>query len=110
MMEDVAQDRGGDFDAGIVKDTSFDEFAPKGLRKLYESRALAGYIIAASPRLSKEAHQKLAEALLSISSDEVGRKALLALDKGYTGFEQAKDSDYDSIRQLITRVKKSLNK
>lgn len=95
----------GDFDAGIIKDTIFDEYAPKGLRKIYESRELAGYIIAASPQLSAESRDKITKALLSISSNETGQKTLIGLDKGYTGFSKVSDSEYDSLRQLIKKVK-----
>lgn len=97
----------GDFDAGILKDTVFDEFAPKGLRKLHESEPLAGYIIVASPTLSAETRSKLQKALLSMRSGDAASEAALAtLDKGYTGFALVEDREYDSLRALIARVKK----
>jgi phosphonate transport system substrate-binding protein len=94
----------GDFDAGILKDTVFDQFAAKGLRKLHESEQLPGYIIAASPRLDKEPREKLRSALLAITSSPQGRQALMVLDKGYTGFAPVEDKEYDSIRKLIRRI------
>jgi len=94
----------GDFDAGIIKDTIFDEYAAKGLRKLYESDQLAGYVIAASPRMNKELREGIQKALIGITTTEQGRQALMALDKGYTGFASVEDREYDSIRKLIRRV------
>lgn len=96
----------GDFDAGILKDTVFDQYAPKGLRKLHESEQLPGYVIAASAKLDKEPREKLRNALLTITASAAGREALLALDKGYTGFAAVEDKEWDSIRKLVRRVEK----
>jgi phosphonate transport system substrate-binding protein len=96
----------GDFEAGILKDTVYDQYAPKGLRKLHESEQLPGYIIAASPRLAKEPRDKLRAALLAITTTAEGRQALGVLDKGYTGFAPVEDKEYDSIRKLIHRIEK----
>lgn len=94
----------GDFAAGILKDTVFDQYAPKGLRKLHESEQLPGYIVAASPRLDKEPREKIRQALLTITATPEGRQALAVLDKGYSGFASVEDQEYDSIRKLIRRV------
>lgn len=94
----------GDFAAGILKDTVFDQYAPKGLRKLHESEQLPGYIVAASPRLDKDPREKIRQALLTITATPEGKQALSVLDKGYTGFASVEDREYDSIRKLIWRI------
>lgn len=98
----------GDFEAGILKDTVYDQYALKGLRKLYESKQLPGYIIAASPRLDKEAREKLRNALLTITATPEGRQALAVLDKDYTGFVAVEDKEYDIIRKLTRRVEQKI--
>lgn len=96
----------GDFEAGILKDTVFDQYAPKGLRKLHESDQLPGYIVAASTKLDKDPREKIRQALLAITATPEGRQALSVLDKGYTGFVSVEDKEYDTIRKLIRRVEK----
>lgn len=91
-----------DFDAGILKDTIYNEFAPKGLRKIYTSPPLPSYVFAVSPKLPAAIVKKLREAFLEIKPDTAEHKAILnELDKGYDGFEPSEDKDYDEIRQLI---------
>ncbi len=43
-----------DFDAGILKDTVYEEFEAQGLRKIYTSPPLASYLFAVSDRLPAE--------------------------------------------------------
>ncbi len=94
----------GDFDAGILKDTVFDQYAPKGLRKLHASDQLPGYVIAAAARLDMDTREKLRHALLTITTSAEGRQALQTLDKGYSGFAAVEDKEWDSIRKLVRRV------
>lgn len=92
----------GDFDAGILKDTAFDQFAASGLRAVYTSPPLAGYVFAASPRVPKEVIDKLRAALLDLDTrTPQGREVLGKLDIDYTGFKPVADSDYNEVRRLI---------
>lgn len=92
----------GDFDAGILKDTVYEEFVPKGLRKIYASPPLSSYVFAVNDRLPAATVQKLRKALLEIKLDTPEHIAILhGLDAGYDGFSLVTDKDYDTIRQLI---------
>jgi len=91
-----------DFDAGILKDTIYDEFAPKGLRKIHTSPPLSSYVFAVSSRLPPATVKKLQTAMLELKAGNPAHKAILReLDQGYDGFEAAEDKDYDPIRKLI---------
>lgn len=91
-----------DFDAGILKDTIYEEFAPKGLRRLYTSPPLSSYLFAVSDRLPPATVKKLRTALLELNASKPGHQAILKeLDQGYDGFEPVEDKDYDAIRKLI---------
>ena len=91
-----------DFDAGILKDTSFEKFASQGLRKIYTSPPLSSYLFAVSERLPAETVQKLRAAFLELKADTPEGKAILnELDPAYNGFVVAEDKDYDAIRKLI---------
>ena len=91
-----------DFDAGILKDTSFEKFAPQGLRKIHSSPPLSSYLFAVSERLPAETVKKLRAAFLELKADTPEGKAILnELDPAYNGFVVAEDKDYDTIRKLI---------
>ncbi len=91
-----------DFDAGILKDTIYEDFAPKGLRKIYTSPPLSSYLFAVSERLPPATVKKLQAAFLELNASKPAHKAILKeLDQGYDGFEPAEDKDYDEIRRLI---------
>lgn len=91
-----------DFDAGILKDTIYDDFASKGLRKVYTSPPLSSYLFAVSERLPPATVKKLQAAFLELNARKPEHKAILKeLDQGYDGFEPAEDKDYDAIRKLI---------
>ena len=91
-----------DFDAGILKDTSFEKFAAQGLRKIHTSPPLSSYLFAVSERLPAETVKKLRAAFLELKADTPEGKAILnELDPAYNGFVVAEDKDYDTIRKLI---------
>jgi phosphonate transport system substrate-binding protein len=92
----------GDFDAGILKDTVYEAFAPKGVRKIYTSPPLSSYLFAVSGKLPAASVDKLRKAFLDLKPDTPEHKAILqGLDAGYDGFSLATDKDYDAIRLLI---------
>ena len=95
----------GDFDAGILKDTVADEFAPKGLRIIHVSPPLAPYLFAVSRDLAPKTVAKLKNAMLALNSGTPESKAVLSsLDPGYDGFVAAEDKDYNGIRSLVANV------
>jgi phosphonate transport system substrate-binding protein len=100
-----------DFDGGILKDTIYEEFAPKGLRKIYTSPPLSSYLFAVSDRLPPATVKKLRNAFLELNASNPGHAAVLKeLDKGYGGFEPQEDKDYDPTRKLIAPFQQELAK
>lgn len=98
-----------DFDGGILKDTIYEEFASKGLRKIYVSPPLSSYLFAVSDRLPPATVKKLRSAFLELKKDNPEHAAVLKeLDKGYDGFEEVADKDYDAIRKLIAPFQQEL--
>lgn len=92
----------GDFDAGILKDTIYEEFEPKGLRRIYTSPPLSSYVFAVSDRLAPAVVEKLAAAFLELTPANPEHNAVLKeLDRGYDGFVRVEDRQYDPIRKLI---------
>ena len=97
----------GDYDAGIVLDSTAARWQNKGLRVLYASQALPPYNIAASARLDHDTVLKLRNALLKLNpSNPAHRPIIAALGESYTGFAPVRDEDYDIVRKLIIPFKK----
>jgi phosphonate transport system substrate-binding protein len=93
---------GGDFDAGILKDTMAYAWAGKGLRILYSSPQLPPYNIAASKNIDKQTLAALRKAFLSLNGKNPAHlKIIKALDKKYDGFAPTSDAEYDVVRQMI---------
>ncbi|MFW5451988.1 phosphate/phosphite/phosphonate ABC transporter substrate-binding protein [Thioalkalivibrio sulfidiphilus] len=92
----------GDFDAGILKDTTAFRWQGEGIRILYESPLLPPYVIAARKGLDPALTERLREALLAARPDDpVSGPAMRALDPSYDGFAPVTDAEYDVIRELI---------
>ncbi|WP_018871687.1 PhnD/SsuA/transferrin family substrate-binding protein [Thioalkalivibrio sp. ALJ16] len=92
----------GDFDAGILKDTTAYHWEGNGIRILHASPALPPYVIAARDGLDPELRDRIREALLAASPDDPrSGPAMRALDESYDGFAPVSDGDYDVVRGLI---------
>lgn len=98
----------GDFDAGIVKDTTAIKWQEKGIRILYASAELPPYNITASNRVDNELFEQMRQALLKLDPNRPMHRAILdSLDKSYDGFAPTGDDEYDIVRQLILPFEKS---
>ena len=92
----------GDFDAGILKDTIAEKYSKEGLRVIYTSPPLPSYIFAVNKNLPPKTIANLKKAMLELKDNTEENKAILtALEKGYDGFEEARDKDFDGIRKLL---------
>lgn len=92
----------GDFDAGILKDTIAEQFAPQGLRIIHTSPPLPSYLFAVSEQVPHDVRKKLLEAFLQLDGHTPETRAILKnLDPGYDGFVPVEDADYDVVRKLI---------
>lgn len=92
----------GDFDAGILKDTTAYQWQGRGLKILYRSPNLPPYNITASKNLKPALFNKLQQAFLNLNSNTPGHlKIIKALDPKYNGFAITNDAEYDVIRKLI---------
>ena len=97
-----------DFDAGILKDSSYEKFAAQGLRKIHTSPPLSAYLFAVNEKVPAETANKLRAAFLALKTDNAeGKEVLKALDLAYDGFVSVEDKDYDEVRKLIAPFQKS---
>ena len=97
----------GDFDAGILKDTTAYEWERKGLRILHASPPLPPYNIAVSRRVDEPTRNALRQALLRLNPrDPAHRNVVESLDKNYDGFAPVTDAEYDVVRMLVKPFEK----
>jgi phosphonate transport system substrate-binding protein len=94
--------RAGEFDAGILKDSTARRSQGQGLRIVYTSPPLPGYAIAAGRHVPAALRRRVRDALLALNGDDPQERVVIkALDASYDGFAAANDADYDVIRRLI---------
>ena len=97
----------GDFDAGILKDTTAFKWQNQGLRILYSSPQLPPYNIAASKKVDARTLEALKAAFLDLDPDNPDHLAIIkSLDKKYDGFAATSDAEYDVVRKLVAPFKK----
>ncbi len=97
----------GDFDAGILKDTTARKWEGKGLKILHASSALPSFNVVANPTMDAPLLSQVREALLKLDiRNPEHAKILQAMDEHYTGFAPAKDQEYDVVRKLIEPLEK----
>lgn len=92
----------GDFDAGIVKDTTAYDWRAKGLRVFYSSPELPPYNVVVSRDVDDRTYQKIRAALLKLDQKNPAHRTVIkSLDESYDGFVPTSDAEYDVVRQLI---------
>ncbi|MEM7403716.1 MAG: phosphate/phosphite/phosphonate ABC transporter substrate-binding protein [Pseudomonadota bacterium] len=72
------------------------------LRVLWTTRGYTPHAIAAHPRVAPGIRQRLADALIGLSSDAAGRELLATIK--FKAIEPATDSDWDDVRALDLRA------
>lgn len=98
---------GGDFDAGILKDTTAYKWEGKGIRILYSSPDLPPYNIAASKKVDADTLDRLRKAFLGLNPKNPEHlKIIKSLDKKYDGFAATSDHEYDVVKDLIAPFSK----
>lgn len=97
----------GDFDAGILKDTTAYEWERKGLRILHASPELPPYNIVVSRRTSDELYSAIRRAFLGLDpANPTHARVIKSLDPSYSGFAPTSDAEYDVVRRLIKPFEK----
>lgn len=95
----------GDFDAGGVMENTAHRFKEQGLKFLKISGDIPEFNICINKSLSREEIAVLRSALTSLTeSMPEGSAVLRAIGKSYTGFTEARDEDYDSVKSMMSKL------
>ena len=97
----------GDFDGGILKDSTAEEFKGRGIVVVGSTPPLPSYIFAVHPDMPVAVRNQLRDALLALNKTTPDKTASLeAFDIAYDGFMVVDDSAYDPVRKLIQPFRK----
>lgn len=92
----------GDFDAGVLKDTTAYQWEKQGLRIIYASPELPPYNIVVSSRVDEGLYAAIRDAFLALDARNPAHLAVIkSLDKTYDGFAPTSDAEYDVVRKMI---------
>jgi len=92
----------GDFDAGILKDTSAYQAEKKGIKIIHASPPLPPYNIVVNKRVDEQLYKSIRKAFLDLDAkNPEHRKVIKALDQNYDGFAPTSDAEYDVVRKLV---------
>ncbi len=95
----------GDFDAGAVKEDVYYKYKDRGLREIATSEPVSDHVFVASHKLSANQVHKLREIMLQMNKNPKGLAALQAITSGVTALVPVQDSDYDSLRMVLKKMK-----
>lgn len=96
----------GDCDAGAVKREVFEKFRPRGLRAMAELPLVSDHVFVASAALPAPLIDKLRTIILKLNLLPQGKAIMTAIHPEMTALVRAKDSDYDTLRDLMMRKHK----
>ena len=85
----------GDFDAGGLMDSAYEEFKDS-LRVLEYSTPIPQFPICVSPKIDPDLLNKIKDVFLKADKDK-----LTAIDPGYTAFTAVTAADFDEIKKLL---------
>lgn len=91
----------GYYDAGAVKEETFNSYQDRGLKVLAKSPAVHEHLFVGNPQLPEHLINSLSKALHTLHDPTV----LTAICPNLTKFVPVKDSDYNDIRNILATAK-----
>lgn len=95
----------GEFDAGAVMENIALAHKNRGLRILTVSKDIPDFNVSCGTSMSEADSEEVKRALLGITANkDLVLKVLSVIDKDITGFDEARDSDFNEIRSIVAEV------
>lgn len=95
----------GDYDAGAVKEDVFELYKGRGLRAIATSPPISDHVFVANRKLPDAQRRTLRAALLQLHKDPKGAEILTSITPGVTALVPVQDSDYDTLRTVLKKLK-----
>lgn len=95
----------GEFDAGGIMESAALIYKEKGLKVVQFSDDIPEFNICVNRHMPEADVQLILNAILALDDSIIEERAILkAMDSGYTGFSHASDSDYEKIRDIMSKL------
>jgi phosphonate transport system substrate-binding protein len=91
----------GDYDAGAIKEETFQKYAPQGLRALAHLPVVYDYMFVTSGKLQPALVDTLRRLLLKLNDLPQGKLIMTSIHPGMTALVPFKDSEYNDLRALM---------
>ena len=95
----------GSYDAGAVKEETFQKFAQQGLRSLAHLPAVYDHLFVTSNRVPSEQVEAIRGLMLKLNDTEQGRRIMESIHPKMNAFVAVSDNDYDNLRTLLNKNK-----
>ncbi|MGD8525480.1 MAG: phosphate/phosphite/phosphonate ABC transporter substrate-binding protein [Thioalkalispiraceae bacterium] len=95
----------GNFDAGAVKEAVYHKYKDKGLTSLASTEALSEHLFVASNRLPQVLVDNIKKILLDLKNHQAGRDIMNGIKKNMNAMAEARDEDYDNLRNILSVLK-----
>ena len=100
----------GEVDAGGVREATALQYKGKGLKFLKVSQDIPEFNICMKPGMDAGLAEKIKRSLLSLKKGDAEKENVLkSIDPDYTGFMDARDSDYAGIREMVSNMPAGFN-
>jgi len=97
----------GAYDAGTVKQETFQQYKSQGLKSLAVSPPIPDHLFVARAGLPQSTIQELTKALLALKDSDEGRLILTGMRKDLVALVPGNDRDYDVLRTIMNDLKKA---
>ena len=97
----------GDFDAGGVKEAVYKKYRPKGIKLVTYTPEIAEHLFAASKHMKRGMIRHIRRLLFNLDKSADGRSVMQAIKPGMTAMIQVKDSDYQTLRDILRTLKRT---
>jgi phosphate/phosphite/phosphonate ABC transporter binding protein len=98
----------GEYDAGGIRESTAKQFESRGLAVIKTSTEIPEFNICVSKDLDRPTAERIKHALVAMGrKDTEQARSLTMIDRDYTGFTDAADSDYEEIRRIVDAMERT---
>lgn len=94
----------GDFEAGAVKEETYEKFSAQGLRILATTPSVTEHLFITRSSLDQSVITRLQKALIKLGNNDAGQKILHAIKASITGFAPVTEDDFMSLKQMLAQL------
>ena len=91
----------GEFQAGAIKDETYEKYKAQGLYSLYQMPTVPEHIFVASPRVPAEWQALIQRSLFSMAETPEGKVALQAIRADLSKISSVTEQDFSALRTLL---------